>query len=554
MPLHDYEKYFPFQKIRGEQKAAIEFALNAYESGKKYVILEMGTGCGKSATGITIARYLEQHGKKIFDNENMPLTGAYVLTTQKLLQEQYLDDFGPGVGRNKNLLLSIKSANNYKCGFYPDQSCAESRRIISQLGKQANGTDFHKHCRGGVCPYANDKQSFIDSPISITNFSYFFAETMYGGKLTPRSLLVIDECHNSESELSKFIEVTFSEKFAKEILKCKIPALDTQYVIFEWIRTGYISSLKKHLKKVEKTIKSKFSEDVSVFGDISKQYELLDKHLCKVERFIETYDPQNWVVNIIRPSSGSKRGMRKFEFKPVDVSKYSHDTLFKFGGRVLMMSATVIDKEIFCNTIGLDPNEVAYMSIASPFPPENRPIHYIPAGSMSMKNVDQTLPAMCEAVRLLLEQHSSEKGIIHCVSFKIAQYVMDNVKSPRLITHNAENRDQVLQSHIIGNQPTVILSPSMMEGVDLADDASRFQIICKVPFPYLGDEVVKKRMDRNKLWYSYQTARSIVQALGRSIRNESDHAVSYILDSDWERFYRTNYRLFPKEFSSALQK
>jgi ATP-dependent DNA helicase DinG len=351
MPLHDYEKYFPFEKIRKEQRDAIEFAINAYESGKKYVILEMGTGCGKSATGITIARYMEQHGKKVFGEDNMPLTGAYVLTTQKILQQQYLSDFGPGTGRSKNLLLSIKSANNYQCSFYSDQSCAESRRIISQLGKHANGTDFHKHCRGGSCPYAVDKQSFVDSPISITNFSYFFAETIYGGKLTPRSFLIIDECHNIENELGKFIEVTFSEKFAKEVLRCKIPALTDQKTIFDWICHGYFSSLKKHTKKMEKTIKAKFSDNIDSFGDISKQYELLDKHTCKVERFISSYDPDNWVVNIIRPPVGSKRGMRKFEFKPIDVSKYSHENLYKFGGRTLMMSATVIDKHIFCSTV-----------------------------------------------------------------------------------------------------------------------------------------------------------------------------------------------------------
>ena len=136
MPRNDYVKYFPFSRIRPEQHKAIEFAIDAFESGKRYVILEMGTGCGKSATGVTIARYMEVHGEKTFDEDNMPLSGAYVLTTQKVLQQQYLDDFGPGVGQGKNLMLSIKSSNNYKCGFYPDQTCAESRRVLNQLGKK----------------------------------------------------------------------------------------------------------------------------------------------------------------------------------------------------------------------------------------------------------------------------------------------------------------------------------------------------------------------------------------------------------------------------------
>jgi ATP-dependent DNA helicase DinG len=86
----------------------------------------------------------------------------------------------------------------------------------------------------------------------------------------------------------------------------------------------------------------------------------------------------------------------------------------------------------------------------------------------------------------------------------------------------------------------------------LADDASRFQILCKVPFPYLGDAAVQKRMVANPQWYNYQTVKSVVQALGRSIRNESDHAISYILDQDWERFYKNSKDMFPLEFSAAI--
>jgi Rad3-related DNA helicase len=552
MPRFDYSKYFPFKSIRAEQHRAIEFALDAFESGKKYVILELGTGCGKSATGVTIARYMEAHGDKVFDEENMPLSGSYVLTTQKVLQQQYLADFGPGMGPGKNLMLSIKSANNYKCGFYPDQSCAESRRVLTQLGKKIAGTDYHKHCRGGHCGYSLDKQAFIESPISITNFSYFFAETMYGKKLTPRNLLIIDECHNTEQELGKFIEVTFSEKFAKEILKCKIPALNTQEATYSWIIKTYKPALAKHIKSVEKALHEKLDTSNPAFSDLSKQYELLDKHICKVNRFIATYNTDNWILNIVRPPEG-KRGMRKFEFKPVDVSKYSYDTLFKFGGRVLLMSATIVDKDVFCNSIGLDPKDVAFISMPSPFPVENRPVHFIPAGSMSMGNIEKTLPAMAEAVKMLLMQHPDVKGIIHTVNFKVAQYLVENVKSPRILTHNSENRDDVLKLHITSPEPTVLLSPSMMEGIDLADDASRFQIMCKIPFPYLGDTVIKKRMERNKMWYPYQTAKSIIQALGRSVRNEKDHAVSYILDADWERFFRMNGRMFPQEFSKSFQ-
>jgi ATP-dependent DNA helicase DinG len=553
MPKYDYVQYFPFPNIRPEQKQAIEFALDAYESGKRYCILEASTGVGKSAAAITIARYLEAHGEKTFDDDNMPTSGTYVLTTQKVLQQQYMNDFGPGVGHGKNLVLSIKSASNYRCGFYQDQSCAESRRVLSQLAKHIKGTDFHKHCCGGKCGYAKDKQAFLESPISVTNFSYFLAETMYGKQLIPRALLVIDEAHNVESEVGKFIEITFSEKFAKETLHCRVPTSGDQTAMHAWIVKKYKPALSKYIRNLEKALHAQFDSSSEGFTELSKQYALLDKHICKVNRFLLSYSLDNWIMNVIMPQSSSRRAQRKFEFKTIDVAKYSYESLFRFGGRVLMMSATIVDKDVFCMTVGLDPQDVAFMSIPSPFPVENRPIHYIPAGSMSMRNIEQTLPAMAEAVSMLLDQHPNEKGLIHCVSFKVAQYLMEHVKSPRLLTHTSADRDAILTTHIEGPDPTVLLSPSMMEGIDLADDASRFQILCKTPYPYLGDQVILKRMAKNKVWYAYHTAKSIIQAMGRSIRNENDHAISYILDSDFELFYQKNKHFFPEDFQKLLQ-
>ena len=52
--LEKWSQYFPFKTIREEQEKAINFALSAYESGKKFVVCEVGTGGGKSAIGLTI--------------------------------------------------------------------------------------------------------------------------------------------------------------------------------------------------------------------------------------------------------------------------------------------------------------------------------------------------------------------------------------------------------------------------------------------------------------------------------------------------------------------
>ena len=55
-------------------------------------------------------------------------------------------------------------------------------------------------------------------------------------------------------------------------------------------------------------------------------------------------------------------------------------------------------------------------------------------------------------------------------------------------------------------------------------------------------------------WYSLKTAITIVQAVGRSVRNSEDTAITYILDSDWHDFYRKNSSIFPLDFKKAILK
>ena len=547
MGAHAFEQFFPFPEIRSEQREAIQFVLDEFlVKKKKFVILELPTGIGKSAIAVCVSRYLNSLSREDADAP----TGSYVLTTQLILQDQYVHDFGAG---DDPLVVSLKSSANYMCRFYVDQTCAESKRLLNKLPKHLVGSGFQECCRRS-CPYTIDKQAFIDASLGCTSFAYFLAETMYAGKLEPRDLLVIDEAHRAESQSSKFIEVVFSEKFCRDVLKCKFSKSLEQQDVFAWVRGAYKNAVSKRIKLVSAAIERSLESDnvASSFADLSKQFEVLDKHVCKVNRFISSYDEKNWVMNVVPPLKGSKRAGRRIEFKPVAVAPYCDDLLFKFGSRVLMMSATIVDKDVFCSTLGIDPDRAAFMKMRSPFPVESRKVVRLPVGSMSRSCIERTLPIMAETLKMLLEKHSDQKGIVHASTFKIAQFLFDNVKSKRLLIHDSTNREAVLKKHRESREPTVLLSPSMTEGIDLSDDASRWQCLCKVPFPYLGDSMVRRRMERDDKWYDYETVKTIVQSLGRSVRNKDDHAVSYVLDSDWDRLYARTRQMFPSDFDELL--
>lgn len=522
-----YIKYFPYKQIREEQTIAIERALEAYKSGKRFVIINAGTGVGKSAVGITIARALEAK--------------SYFITTQKILQKQYIEDF-------ENFgLSSIKSASNYRCHANRGKDCSTVRREDKLLKENS------KNRKCGGCTYIKELTEFLDGDLGITNFDYFLVATNYLEKtFKQRDLLVIDEAHNIETKLSSFIEIVFSENFAKKVLKIEVPKnLTTQKRIIDWVKSSYIPELKKVRIHMEEILeKFNLRKSMKEFVNIARRYEMIEKHEGKIKRFIKQYDKDNWIFNISETDITKER---KFEFKPIDVSKLAHEYLFKDTPNILMMSATILNKNSFCELLGIKEEECEYIDIPSPFPLENKPILVNPVGSMSFRNINDTLPIMVQAINMILEQHKNEKGIIHVHSYKIAKYIKENIKSKRLLWHNDSNdKDKILYMHMNNKKPTVLLSPSMAEGVDLKGEFSRFQIICKVPFPYLGDKLIKKRMNKWKWWYPLQTVRTIVQAVGRSVRSKEDTAVTYILDSDFERFYYKNKHMFPKEFTDSI--
>ena len=85
--MFKYSNYFPYDSPRSEQETAIEFALDSFiNSKKRFVIVEAGTGVGKSAIGFTVARYLTEN--PALANTSPYASAAYYLTTQKILQSQ----------------------------------------------------------------------------------------------------------------------------------------------------------------------------------------------------------------------------------------------------------------------------------------------------------------------------------------------------------------------------------------------------------------------------------------------------------------------------------
>ena len=141
---------------------------------------------------------------------------------------------------------------------------------------------------------------------------------------------------------------------------------------------------------------------------------------------------------------------------------------------------------------------------------------------------------MIPELKDILEQHKGDKGVIHTGNYEIQQWIQNRVINSRLKFPSSKTREYELVQHYNSQEDTVLVSPSMINGVDLKDDYSRFQVIMKVPYPNLQGKKVKERMKTNDKWYSWKTLCDLIQAYGRSVRNENDWAVTYILDANFE--------------------
>ena len=159
---YDIKKHFPYAEIREQQSLAILYALrNFIQHDKRFVIVEAGTGVGKSAIGLTVGKYLNDNlcGSGDYD------TASWYLTTQKILQAQYIKDFGL-----KEKMRSVKSAKNHTCK-HSGSDCKEGQMLLRSCDKKS------QQWRSCVfdCPYKKEKKAFLEAKNSVANFAYFMS-------------------------------------------------------------------------------------------------------------------------------------------------------------------------------------------------------------------------------------------------------------------------------------------------------------------------------------------------------------------------------------------
>ena len=522
---------FPFEEPRFGQLDIIQDINDAIKQGYKYIILEAGTGTGKSAIATTLAKMYES---------------AYILTMTTQLQSQYSNGFDFPLVKGRGNFACLNSNLDLSCdmglcktapassNFYCPYGVAKNPSLDAELAFEDShgGTVFYQS--PNHCHYWNQKANAINSPITLKKYDYAIVELNYVKHFAPRSLLILDEAHNIENKLMATMEVTlYNRTLENDISKHISPETLKDGELKDWIME--IDAIRESYEEIDlKDVKKNKADRIrSTIGRLKTLTNNLEK------------EPKNWVID------AEESGVT---FKPLRVHHYAKDNLLKYGDVVIFMSATILSHKMFSKWLGLNPNEVYHIKVDSPFTKEKRPIILNLAGKMSANRIKNTAPKTIPILQEILKKHEGDKGLIHTHSYKCQQYILNNLYNSRLVSHTSQNREQILDFFEKDENPLVLVSPSMSEGVDLPYDKCRFQIIYKMPFPYLGDKQVNMRMKRDKKWYAYKTVMTLMQAYGRGMRAEDDSCYTYIIDSDINMLFKSPmYRsLIPDFFKEAV--
>ncbi len=483
------------------------------------------TGVGKSYIALALARGISD------------LTGrqVWIVTQNKNLQDQYESEFSKH-------LLPVKGLGNYRCFHDHGKTCDTSRcgRLPPSPGTSPK---FPENCMRN-CEYDQVMAQSLVAPILSLNAAKAFNLLKFKRRLYSPALIIYDEGHGIEGQLDGEASITVKPD---ELQKLNVNF--DEYFTMQ-LRPGQPGSeFSEILGKLAKAIWKIYEDEASAPESVRDVQKLkrADRLFGKINEVLLYMTEGIEFVNC----STSELDLRPLEVKKVFEKLISTPVVF--------LSATLLSHIGFASTLGLDPQYMDWVSLDSPFPVENRPLRNgfgIGATPINFNNKDREKKNVLERVRYLMEKYQGQKGIIHTHTYGWAKDIVEGLPQYAgrfLYPRNAAEQKEILTRHK-NSKDTVLISPSLVEGIDLKGDEARFAIMVKVPFLPTVDPVVKARMEKNPTWYAYRTIMTIVQAAGRGVRSEDDTCDTYFVDPAFPVFMKRNRGLFPPWFVNALDK
>ena len=562
-------KFFEKHKIepRDVQHHVLDAVYKNWDNFK-YFALSCPTGVGKTYIATSIADSVDN---------------AYMLTSTLSLQDQYMKSWSS--------LINLKGRSNYTCGI-------NSSFTVDAAPCTAN-KDLYTDCvKTNRCPYIVQKNLALNSKAMITNPVYMLYSTHCGfaadeedATWLQRSVLIFDEAHNLENHLVSFSESNINpQKLHDDHGVNTLDIIFTGKIEEDYMKVLEIKEiLSLKAEELAKKLEQEFPKS-SIFGMSPKEWARgftskaadkvkklnnkiyqLDKDIQPINIFFATHSTTDelsarWIIS-------KQKDENILKLAPLYGDFLFHEYFQKLAKKFVFLSATLGSKKEFCKELGIDESECFFIETDSPFNPSLSPIISMPSIRLSKDVYDKNVKKTGKLIDEILNIHPNERGIIHSSTYDIGKHIYQGVSETnrkrllfrdmdilnelscdKLIYSKKYKNDELIEIHEIsgGEYGSVLLSPSMMEGIDLHDDLATFQVIIKLPWANLGDVRVKIKSDIDGDWYTNKMWLSILQASGRSTRHETDSSITYILDQKFKYFYDIWKNKLPPWFKNRI--
>jgi Rad3-related DNA helicase len=232
----------------------------------------------------------------------------------------------------------------------------------------------------------------------------------------------------------------------------------------------------------------------------------------------------------------------------------------------VLMSATTGGFEAFSENVGLKyyeslgydvDEDIDFQVIPSTFDFSKSPVYFLNRYKMSYREKETSFPRLKNIIYKICEtKFPNSKGMIQTGSYQNAKEIFDSapkeIKSRLLLYDGSRDKADKITLHQMSKN-TILIGPTLVEGIDLPGEDCRFIIILKVPYPVIVDKYVKQKMQLFPSWYNSTTSNTIIQGIGRGNRFKQDFCTTYILDACFLNLYNCTKSQYPKELQKRIQ-
>jgi Rad3-related DNA helicase len=557
-------------KPRGRQVEDIDKIMRAFlDDGFKTVVLSAPTGTGKSIIGAVVAEAIHK-----IKHPDMTAGASFLLTPTIVLQEQYQKSFASPDPLDTKFRL-IKGAGNFECSALstPSEMQTAESCAVRIFQKESMFSMINEHCDS--CLFSLQRKMRDRARHLICNYSYYFIDRMFMELLAQRTVCVFDEAHLINDLFTEHNAIYFSDSRLKKMVEEINETLSlVDPSVFKLLQEvcgdlmqgeindqNYMDSLVKLADAYGQICEAANNQAERAIHDhkkylklskLSKKYHGLG---CKIGDLLEYGYPHAFEFKERNPKFNQHEN--EISVKPIFVGDM-FDKLINAEFN-LLMSAT-FSKQYAERTLTLENS--THIRLAPSFPKENKKVVFFKPQKLSfdtMKDpkVVKQLQATCYEI---VAHHVSlgERGIILAPSFAIVEGITQALEGANVGARIFEHRRGEKLAEVIGrftrfkDGPAVLLTPSGFEGLDLAGDLSRYQIIVKAPFGSLGEARMKKILANWPDIYSLLCTMKLVQGAGRSVRGPEDWAVTYMLDSNIQRLWTAKNMEWADEFQTSF--